>query len=401
MSKATTTTTTTKPTKTALAQAAKVKAATKGKLNRAEKLAEQQARDRAGAQNTAADLALGVPAFSPAERAASDKATAEAAAIAAGDGILCAVCARFVLAADIRIDSADRTVCAKCEAKHQPTDEELEARNRAAEETDSDGTCADRASRVTIGVNADTSRPFVVVNRTKHYLLQANELVRYESRIWLVGMVNDARARLDPLSATSISLPESGRSFQTYGQSVNVAPTSQIERVSLDELTETQTARVERLKTTNVERNAGAKAHTHNNAQDDNQEEDDMAKKVVGQPGVGSGKAAKLAKKPVNGAKPLGTAKAAKVAGVKKEKVAKELKPCGCGCGELAGGYFRMGHDARFKGLMLKVERGEKAPEEVFTKAIVAAYTWVKTAKGGKRATKNYKGEVHDGYDVK
>lgn len=53
---------------------------------------------------------------------------------------------------------------------------------------------------------------------------------------------------------------------------------------------------------------------------------------------------------------PEGATKA-KVARVKKEKV---LVACLDGCGAMVGGNFKMGHDAKLKSLILKIERGEE-----------------------------------------
>lgn len=52
----------------------------------------------------------------------------------------------------------------------------------------------------------------------------------------------------------------------------------------------------------------------------------------------------------------------AKTPRVKKEKV---LQPCLDGCGEMVGGNFKMGHDAKLKSLILKIERGEVAQTEL------------------------------------
>lgn len=54
-------------------------------------------------------------------------------------------------------------------------------------------------------------------------------------------------------------------------------------------------------------------------------------------------------------ATPEGATKA-KVVRAKKEKV---LQPCLDGCGAQVGGNFKMGHDAKLKSLILKIERGE------------------------------------------
>lgn len=51
-----------------------------------------------------------------------------------------------------------------------------------------------------------------------------------------------------------------------------------------------------------------------------------------------------------------------KVVRAKKEKV---LQPCLDGCGEQVPGNFKMGHDAKLKSMILKIERGEMAPTDL------------------------------------
>jgi len=63
---------------------------------------------------------------------------------------------------------------------------------------------------------------------------------------------------------------------------------------------------------------------------------------------------------------------------VKKEKV---LKPCGDGCGEMVGSNFRSGHDARYKSMVLKVERGEMKIEEL-PALMREQLKWTKTEDG-------------------
>lgn len=67
-------------------------------------------------------------------------------------------------------------------------------------------------------------------------------------------------------------------------------------------------------------------------------------------------KASLVAKKAAAPAKPVKVAK---------EKKADATADCLCGCGLETGGLFRPGHDAKVKGLLYKVERGELAFEEL------------------------------------
>lgn len=111
-----------------------------------------------------------------------------------------------------------------------------------------------------------------------------------------------------------------------------------------------------------------------------------------------SARRAALAGKPKSASgKPL-TGAAAKAKANARPKAVKELKKCLCGeCGDMTAGYFAMGHDARFKAKMVKVERGDLAVAEL-PKAVQKAYEFKKVG-AGFRTTRNYKGETHQGYD--
>lgn len=108
------------------------------------------------------------------------------------------------------------------------------------------------------------------------------------------------------------------------------------------------------------------------------------SKKVAGIPG------AEKIKRPLTGA-----AAAAK-ANAKKNTTPKESRSCVCGCGQQTFGYFAPGHDARFKGWMIKVERGGMPVNEL-PKSVQKAFNFVKKGKGFV-TTHNYKGEKHSGY---
>lgn len=93
------------------------------------------------------------------------------------------------------------------------------------------------------------------------------------------------------------------------------------------------------------------------------------------------------------------TAKAAGATGepkAKREKKVKEPKPCKCGCGGQTTAFFVPGHDARFKGWLLKVEKGATAVKDL-PETVQKSYKWVKKGKGYIPTT-NYKGEPHAGY---
>lgn len=55
-------------------------------------------------------------------------------------------------------------------------------------------------------------------------------------------------------------------------------------------------------------------------------------------------------------------------------------RPCCCGCGQLTGREFAQGHDARLKGWLLRLERGEVGLAEVLTEAQAKALgPWTKS----------------------
>lgn len=197
-------------------------------------------------------------------------------------------------------------------------------------------------------------------------MLRQGSLYRYENRIWRCGLVNISRARLDPVSGFTVVSPVSGRgSFLTYGSSVNVSPNSVIPEVSEDELNDVELKRLMRI-----------------------EEEEAMA---VAAPPVGKAPQKEAAKSERR-------EKLAKEPKEPKAKAEKKMSPCKCGCGEMTGGFFYPGHDARFKGWMLKIERGQAKPEDLLSEEVRKAYKWTKTEKG-LRTTTNYKGEPHEGYD--
>lgn len=97
-------------------------------------------------------------------------------------------------------------------------------------------------------------------------------------------------------------------------------------------------------------------------------------------------------------AKVAKVAKAPRAKRAKADKTPREMKPCGCGCGEETGAYFVAGHDARFHSALLKIERGKDTKENLLSKKVRDAYDWKKSG-DGEIPTTNYKGEPHKGYD--
>ena len=76
----------------------------------------------------------------------------------------------------------------------------------------------------------------------------------------------------------------------------------------------------------------------------------------------------------------------------------RQTRKCECGCKEETMSYFVAGHDARFKGWMVKVERGTMEMGDL-NSYIRNKYTFKKRG-DGYVSTENYKGEKHDGYDT-
>ncbi len=55
---------------------------------------------------------------------------------------------------------------------------------------------------------------------------------------------------------------------------------------------------------------------------------------------------------------------------------------CRCGCGEKTGAFFRPGHDARFKGWLIKIANGDGTPQKIMGAKVANKYTWKKKGKG-------------------
>lgn len=216
--------------------------------------------------------------------------------------------------------------------------------------------------------------------------LKVGELVRDGGRIWRVGLVNPSRARLDPVSGVATVSPVSGRTFESFGGSVNVAPAAMVEKVDEATLTLAERARVITLEERELEAEMA-----------------EVAQMPVGKKSLkeqNEERRAKLAEKK----EAVKKEKAEKVASGETvaTRTPKEPKACKCGCGGTTTGYFVPGHDARFKSWLLQIERGQKKPEELLTEAVRQSYTWKKTADGkGLMPTTTYKGQPHTGYDTK
>lgn len=232
-------------------------------------------------------------------------------------------------------------------------------------------------------------------------------LVRYEGRIWRVGLVSDCRMRLDPLTGFAVASPSSGRAFQRYGSSVNVAPRAYLEQVDEAELAPGENDRLIRLLERELleegvlteEVEVETVGEDEDGALDAEGEEVMAGAAVAGVP-VGTAPAGSIKAKNAERIANLKQKKEA-AAAAKPVKEPKVPKLCKCGCGGVTGGNFVPGHDAKFKSWLLQIERGEKKPEELLTEEVRQAYKWRKTADGkGLIPTTTYKGEPHNGYDT-
>lgn len=92
---------------------------------------------------------------------------------------------------------------------------------------------------------------------------------------------------------------------------------------------------------------------------------------------------------------PVAEPKAKKAPREPKEKT---VRACRCGCGNQTGGYFYPGHDARFKGWLLKIERAKMEVKDL-PESVQKEYTWIKKG-AGMIPTTDYKGNPHKGYDA-
>jgi len=238
--------------------------------------------------------------------------------------------------------------------------------------------------------------------------LTQGSIVIYADKLWRVGLVNESRARLDPVSGNIHKLLT--ETFLTYGTSVNISPGSILETVTEDQLSPEQMTRLRTLKLRagrpEEERimsgeAAGAGTPVGQPAPPKAKAKAVAAPAAVAQPTLSSAQSknkARVATQAVEAAQPK----------VPKEKKAKVYRSCACGCVDpgtgqrtQVGGYFAMGHDARYKSWMMKIERGQMAVKDlppVVQKEVMANGGWVKNAAGGFTTTKNYKGEVHAGY---
>lgn len=225
------------------------------------------------------------------------------------------------------------------------------------------------------------------------------QLVKYQDRVWRVGLVNASRARLDPVTGTLHKLLSA--EFVSYGNSVNVSPGSPLEVVEDRALTPEQHRRAEALahRTDDTfivqqpEENRMAETAVAEQPGPVAAKPAKKATAAVAQPTVSANKTANKARLEAIKAKAAEKA-VVKAAAPKKEKT---VRPCMCGCGEQVTSYFAQGHDARFKGWMIKVERGTMAVKDL-PPVVQKSNTFVKRGEGYV-TTKNYKGEAHKGYD--
>ena len=87
------------------------------------------------------------------------------------------------------------------------------------------------------------------------------------------------------------------------------------------------------------------------------------------------------------------TGAAAKAKANAKPKAERKVRDCACGCGEETMSYFVPGHDARFKGWLKRIARGD---EHGMPKKVYNSYTWKKKGDGFVPTT-DYKGEPYKG----
>lgn len=197
--------------------------------------------------------------------------------------------------------------------------------------------------------------------------LAVGEYVEYEGRAWRVGLVNFSRARLDPVKQPSAA----ALAKDPFAGSVNVGPSSTLRRLASDEAATYHKPKESEMSEENTDEVAGMPVPAKK----------DRLKR-------GASKARKATGSKATASKPRKVKKEAAVAD----------KPCKCGCGGKTASHFIAGHDARFKGWLLKIERGQAKKEDLLKKAVIGAYTWKKKGKG-EVPTTDYKGRPHKGYE--
>lgn len=247
--------------------------------------------------------------------------------------------------------------------------------------------------------------------------LQAGKIIRTGGKLYRVEYVNFSRAYCIPLSkvaevdaedAEESMIAESEGSAKakqrTVKGAINIGPNSIVD--SWD--TESQAVAAMIATSVNKPPFPGAKENkvaavasipvsskSARQADKERLAKAEARKRANKSAGIGTKKgtgALALANRKLSGA-------AAKAKANAKPKAPKEMKKCLCGCGEETAGFFCMGHDARFKSWMIKIERGDMAVEDL-PAVVRKAYEFKKVGKGF-RTTRNYKGESHQGYDKK
>lgn len=273
--------------------------------------------------------------------------------------------------------------------------------------------------------------------------LTVGDLVISDDRVWRVGLLNFSRARLDPITKR---LKDNDR-FTNFA-SIDVGPTAMLESAEdyefdipelerliklvedaemsdiLDEERKLtlENKQLEALEADRVLRFRWTAAHSAVFADDNDQvtfnkgvdvmpvAEAPVAGKATAAQSIKEKNKARLEAlrlKKEETTKARTAEKATKPPRpAAKDKEPKVLKPCQCGgCDAQTTGYFAPGHDARFKGWLLKIEKGDAKREELLEPAVIAKYKWVPSGLEGKsgkgfRPTTNYKGEPHNGYWV-
>lgn len=205
--------------------------------------------------------------------------------------------------------------------------------------------------------------------------LRQGDLFKMEGRHWLVSYVNESRARCIPLTPSTRKF--SARNDDTgetedvtvsgSGKAINISPNAIVDMITEEDLTEVELDRLA-----------------------------DMYLEMGDAEGTAEGKGVSIdmAKSKI----PVGKSK--KGVGAKREAKPKVMSKCLCGCGEMTAKSFFPGHDSRFKGWLISLERGTETMDSLSAQArkALSGYTFHKNAMGGITPTKNYKGEPHTGY---
>jgi hypothetical protein len=211
---------------------------------------------------------------------------------------------------------------------------------------------------------------------TSNGKLRTGDLVRFRRggrlRVFEVRRMGAAGAVIAPTARDPVTI--NGHTFQARGKEIVISDHAACERLDREDRKTDWRRGVDRRAPGVIE----SKSRTNNR----------RSKAATRQGGktMPAKAKSKVSAAPV----PRDRTKKAKTAKKTAAKKAKGTFKCICGCGGTTGGYFQMGHDARFKGWLLKIRRGEGEPKDFMKPTLVKALGPWKKKGAGKIPSKQY-----------